>query len=80
MANQLQNTTTNAAIIPEVWSSKFYDVNKAKLPFNDSVSKEYEGEISNLGDIVNISTIPEMDQALARFEKLFKDLNSLLKD
>jgi len=63
MANQLTNSTTNAAIIPEVWSSRFYDINRDRLPFFDSVSKDYSGEIQAMGDIVNISSIPEFDQA-----------------
>lgn len=63
MANQLMTTTNTAAIIPEVWSSKFYDVLLDKLPFIASVDMSYNGEIQNIGDIVNISTIPEFDQA-----------------
>lgn len=63
MANQLTNSTTNAAIIPEIWSSRFYDVLVDRLPFIESVSKDYSGEIQAMGDIVNISSIPEFDQA-----------------
>jgi hypothetical protein len=63
MANELQNTTTNSVIIPEIWSSRFFDVLLDKLPFITSVDYSYEGEIQALGDIVNISTIPEFDQA-----------------
>jgi len=55
--------TETAAIVPEIWSAKFYDVLLAELPFNESVSREYEGEIQNLGDIVNISSVPEFDEA-----------------
>ena len=63
MADQLTNSTTNAAIIPEIWSQKYYEVLVAKLPFIDSVSKDYQGEISAMGDIINISSIPEFDTA-----------------
>ena len=63
MSDQLQNTTTNAVIIPEIWSQKFYDVLVDRLPFISSVNSDYEGEISNLGDIVNISSIPEFGEA-----------------
>lgn len=59
MANEFTNTTTNAAIIPEIWSARYYDVLLAKLPFIGSITNDYEQEIQNLGDIVNISTIPE---------------------
>ena len=55
--------TETAAIVPEVWSAKFYDVLEAKLPFVDSVSRDYEGEIKALGDTVRISTIPEFGAA-----------------
>lgn len=55
--------TEVAAIVPEVWSAKYYEVLLDKLPFNDSVDKSYEGEISNIGDIVNISSIPEFSDA-----------------
>jgi len=63
MANQAISTTETSAIIPEIWSAKFYDVLLAKLPFNDNVDRGYEGEIQDLGDTVNISTIPEFGDA-----------------
>lgn len=63
MADTLTNTTTNAAIVPEIWSRRFYEVLLAQLPFVDSITKEYQGEIASLGDILNISSIPEFDQA-----------------
>lgn len=65
MANQLIGTTETAAIVPEVWSARFYQVLLDKLPFNDSIDRSYEGEISNLGDIVNISSVPEFGDILA---------------
>jgi len=52
-----------SAIVPEIWSAKFFEVLLASLPFNGSISREYEGEISDLGDIVNVSTIPEFSEA-----------------
>lgn len=64
MANEIMRASVEtAAIVPEVWSARFYDVLLAKLPFIDSVDRNYEGEIQNLGDTVNISTIPEFSQA-----------------
>ena len=63
MANEITNTTTNAAIIPEVWSSKFLNTLVDRLAFIGSVDNSYEGEIQALGDIVNISSIPEFDEA-----------------
>lgn len=52
-----------SVIVPEVWSKKYYDVLLANLPFNAVVSKDYEGEIQNLGDTVKISSVPEFDDA-----------------
>lgn len=63
MANLPITTTVNAAIVPELWSAKFYSVLRAALPFIGSVSTDYEGEIQGLGDTVNISTISDFDQA-----------------
>jgi hypothetical protein len=52
-----------SVIVPEVWSSNYYETLLANLPFNSVVSKDYEGEIQNLGDRVNIPTVPEFDDA-----------------
>lgn len=58
-----QDTTANTAIIPEKWSARFYEVLRPSLPFMDSVSTDYEGEIRGLGDIINISTIEDFSEA-----------------
>lgn len=63
MTGEIMNTTTKTAIIPEIWSARFFEVLKSKLPFIDLVAKDYENEITDLGDTVNISTIPEFDEA-----------------
>lgn len=52
-----------SAIVPELWSRRYYDVLLADLPFNSIISTDYQGEISDLGDRVNISTFPEFDDA-----------------
>jgi hypothetical protein len=51
------------ALIPEMWSSAFYPTLLSALPFNDSVAKDYQGEISNLGDTVHITDLPQFDAA-----------------
>lgn len=51
-----------SAIVPEVWSSRYYDVLLADLPFRSIISTDWEGEISDLGDRVNISSFPEFDE------------------
>lgn len=48
-----------SAIVPEVWSARFYEVLLAALPFASLIDDSYEGEIQDLGDIVNISSVPE---------------------
>lgn len=64
MANEYMKTSAEvSAIVPEQWSSKYYDVLLAELPFNSLISKDYEGDIANIGDTVNIATIPEFDDA-----------------
>lgn len=61
--DEVMTVTEMAAAIPEVWSSKFYDVLLAQLPMNSSVARDYEGEIANLGDQVNVTQVPEFDDA-----------------
>lgn len=51
-----------SAIIPEVWSSRYYDVLLADLPFRSLISSDYEGDINDLGDRVNIPSFPEFDE------------------
>ena len=51
------------ALIPEIWSAAFYPTLKEKLPFIASVSSDYEGEISALGDTVNIMSFPQFAAA-----------------
>lgn len=51
------------AIVPELWSAKFYPTIKQRLPFISSVATDYEGEIQALGDTVHIPNIPQFDVA-----------------
>lgn len=51
-----------SAIVPEVWSRRYYDVLLADLPFRSLISTDYENEIQDLGDRVNISQFPEFDE------------------
>ena len=69
MADQVMKASAELAVaVPEMWSPAFYDVLLAMLPFNDSVSREYEGEIRSLGDTVNISSFPEFGDAVEMSE------------
>ena len=63
MASLPISSSVSAAIVPEIWSARFYSVLRAALPFNSSVDNSYEGEIRSLGNIVNISTISDFDEA-----------------
>lgn len=64
MADQIMRAGTElSAIVPEVWSQRFYDVLLQSNPFESLISKDYEGEIQDLGDTVRISTVPEFDDA-----------------
>lgn len=64
--------TELSAIVPEVWSQRYYDVLLADLPFNSLVAKDWEGEIADLGDRVNIAQFPEFDDG----EELAEDARS----
>jgi hypothetical protein len=73
MADQVMTAASNlAAITPEIWSARYYDVLLAELPFSSIVSKDYEGEIRDLGDTVNVSSFPEFDEG----EELAEDAKS----
>jgi hypothetical protein len=64
MADQIHKTSPElAVIVPEIWSTNTYEVLKNKLIFKESIDHGYEGEIRNLGDTVNIHSIPEFSEA-----------------
>lgn len=78
MANEYMKTSAEvSAIVPEQWSAKYYDVLLAELPFNSLINKDYESDIANLGDTVNISTIPEFDDATELPEADANDADSV---
>lgn len=77
MADQLISTTNTAAIVPEVWSARFYEVLLVDLVYMDIVDKNYEGEIQALGDTVNISTMPEFGDASDLAEDEAADADSI---
>ncbi len=51
-----------SAIVPEVWSARYFNVLLADLPFRSIIATDWEGEIADLGDRVNISQFPEFDE------------------
>jgi len=64
MANDIFTTGNELAnVVPEIWSARFYQVKREMLPFQSVANKDYEGEIRQLGDTVNISEIPDFSDA-----------------
>ncbi len=64
MADQVMTAASQlSAIVPEKWSRNFYDTLLESLPFASIISRDWEGEIQDLGDTVNISEFPQFDDA-----------------
>lgn len=64
-----------AAVVPEFWSALWYPTLLQSLPFTDVISKQYEGEIAQLGDTVNITHFPQfaVAQNIAEDERVDAD-------
>jgi hypothetical protein len=78
MADQLMRTSVEtAAIVPEVWSANFYNVLSANLPWISTVSKDWEGEITDMGSTVRIPSIPEFSAAIEVAEDAKADADSV---
>lgn len=64
MVDQVHTTGTELdGITPEIWSARFYPTLLERLPFNSSISQDWTGDISALGDIVNINDFPQFSEA-----------------
>ena len=64
MADQVMRKSTELdALTPELWSANFYPTLLETLPFNDVVDRGYESDIRALGDTLNISNVPQFDEA-----------------
>lgn len=78
MADQLHTAGSElSVIVPEIWSQRYYDVLLAELPFNAVISRDYEGDIQNLGDTVKISTFPEFSDATEVAEGAANDADAI---
>lgn len=78
MADQVMTAGTElSALRPEVWSAAFYPTLLEALPFNDSVARNYEGEIRALGNIVNITSFPQFGEAQSVLESQRVDADSI---
>lgn len=78
MADQVMTSGSQlTAIVPEVWSQRFYDVLLEQLPFASIISRDYEGDIQDLGDTVNISSFPQFDDAVELAEDARSDADAI---
>ena len=78
MADELITAGSNlSAIVPEVWSSRFYEVLKADLVFRSLLSTDYQGDISDLGDRVNVAQFPEFDEGDELAEDARQDASAI---
>lgn len=78
MSDQLHRASTELSVlVPEIWSSKYFDVLLAELPMSDTLAKDYEGEIRSLGDTVNVSQFPEFGDAVELAEDQRNDAASI---
>lgn len=78
MADAVMTTASELSVlVPQIWSRRYYDVLLAELPFNSVISRDYEGEIQNLGDRVKISSFPEFADAGELAEDAKADADSI---
>lgn len=78
MADAVMTAATEMdALIPEVWSARYYDVLLQTLAFNSIISKDWEGEINNLGDTVHINQFPQFDEGVDIAEDQQVDASSV---
>jgi hypothetical protein len=69
MSDQIMTAGTElSALRPQVWSAAFYPTLLEALPFNDSIARNYEGDIRALGNIVNITSFPQFGEAEVMLE------------
>ncbi len=53
-------TTTAAAFIPEIWSQKVLTAVEDNLVMAGLVRRDFEGEVSQFGDVVNVPTLSNL--------------------
>lgn len=78
MADQIERAGSELSVlVPELWSAKYYDELLANLPMADTIAKDYQGEIQNLGDTVNVSKFPEFGEAIELAEDQKNDASAI---
>ena len=60
MTSYSQTTTTHAQWIPEVWASAAQKAVEFDQVLNSRCNHEYEGDLKNWGDLVNITTLSNL--------------------
>ena len=73
----MRASTELTNIVPEQWSAKFYPTLLESLPFNDVIDRSYQGDISALGDTVNISQVPQFGAATELAEDAKADADAV---
>lgn len=74
---QMKSTAELDAINPEIWSSAWYPTLLENLVWMDSVAFDYQGEMSQRGDRVNITNFPQFGDAVDLAEGSRVDAASL---
>lgn len=76
--DQIMKTSAELdAIVPEEWSALWYPTLLENLVWMPSISSEYEGEISALGDTVNITSFPQFPDAVDLAEGAKNDAQAI---
>jgi hypothetical protein len=57
MAEVISGKTELSSMIPTIWSSMMYEELRNKIAFLNLFSREYEGEIRNVGDTVKVNQL-----------------------
>jgi hypothetical protein len=57
MTQVISGKTELASMIPSIWSSMMYEELRNKIAFLNLFSREYEGEIRNVGDTVKVNQL-----------------------
>jgi hypothetical protein len=78
MANDIFTTDSElSAATPSLWTARFYQVKRELLPFQSVIDRSYEGEITSLGQVLNISEIPDFSDATLLTEGAVADADAV---
>lgn len=78
MPDQIMTKGTELSVLaPELWASLLYPTLLSALPWNDSVARDYQGEITKQGDRVHVSSFPQFGEAVDLLEDQANDAQAL---